>query len=84
VRALDDHVKVVGIDVHVVFFSIIANGETDFFFHVGGNSVFGGVHVGDLRMDQAFCEFLPRPVGNIVVFSNIHTPNFARWLLEDS
>ena len=83
-RALDNHVEVVRINVHVVLLSVLANREADFVFHFGGNGVFGGVHVRDLRMNQALRESPPSLIGNVVIFTNVHTPNLARRLLKDS
>jgi hypothetical protein len=67
-----------------VFLSVLANREADCVFHFGSNGVFGGVHVCDLRMNQAFRESPPGLVGNVVIFTNVHTPDLARRLLKDS
>ena len=83
-RTLNNHVEVVGIDVHVVLLSVLANREADFVFHFGGNGVFGGVHVCDLRMNQALRESPPGLVRKVLIFTNVHTPNLARRLLKDS
>ena len=84
VRALNDHIEIVRIYVHIMLFPVFADRKTDFLLHIRGNGVFRGVHVCNFGMNQSLREFLPCRVRNIVVLTDVQTPNIARRLLKDA
>ena len=81
---LDDHIKVIRVDVSIVFLSVFSNCKANFVFHGGGNRVFGSVHVCDLCVNQTLREFLPSAIGDIVVLPDVQAPNLTRRLLKNS
>lgn len=84
VCTLNDNVKVVRVNMHVMFFPVFTDSKSNFVFHVCRNRMLRCIHVCDLRMNESLRKLLPRFVGYVIILSDIETPNIARWLLKDS
>lgn len=67
--ATNDHLKIVGIDMHVVLDTIVTYDIAKSFFDRWRNSVFACVHVSDLRVSKSLGKFLPCLVRDVVGFS---------------
>ena len=84
VRALNNDVQVVGIDVTIMFLAVIANEFSNVVLHLGSNGMFRGIHVRNLCPPKPLGELFPGVRFDIVVLSNIETPNVAGGRLQDS
>lgn len=82
--ALNDDIDVTGIVVHIVLLSILTDGCSNLVLHRCCDCVLTCVHVCDLCVNEALRKLLPRLVLDVVIFSDVQTPDLARSLLEDS
>ena len=78
-----DGIKILRIDVHVVFGTISADNVPDLVLLFGRNDVFRSIHVRDLGFLQTSDEAFPSASFDVVRFTDIQAPYFARWLLEN-
>ena len=80
---LYNNIKIIRIDVQIMFLSIASNSLTNFLLHGTRNRMFARIHMRYVCFFQAVCESRPSSFLNVVRFANIETPNLARWLLQD-
>lgn len=76
-----DCIEIVGVNMHIMFASIVANIFTHFIFQLCRNSVFRSIHVRDFCMLQPLGELVPCLGLNIVGLPDVETPYVARRLL---
>jgi hypothetical protein len=81
--ALNNDMQIIRINVHIMLHAVVANGCSNFVFHLGSDCVFGCVHMSHLGFLEAFGELVPCFGFNVVVFSYIQAPDSALWLLQN-
>lgn len=82
--ALDNHVKIIWVIVHVVFLTILADRFPDLVLQLRCNGVLAGVHMRNLRLLQSLGKGFPSFIRNIVCFANIQTPYITRRHLKNA
>ena len=76
-RALNDYLQVVGINVHIMLAPVFSNRFTNLVLHFRCNRMFRGVHVSYFRPAKPSRECVPCFCVNMVVFSDIEAPYLA-------
>lgn len=82
--ALYNNIEIVGVAMHVMLGTILANSGSNVFLQRGANRMLACVHVRNFRLFQSLGKEFPCPRLDIVGFTNVETPNVARRHLQDS